>query len=334
LKKYLIFLLLFISITCFGADLKITELTEDTTPTSDDLVATVNAPGSSPANRKSSLSNLIKWFYVPGGATNVTTITGNYALGITLTGGTAVTFPTSGTLATTVGNVATATALAADPTNCNAGSYPLGIDASGNAESCTAISYPTQASLHVDDILTALGIASEATNSGSYTGSTIADSQTFKAAIQAVETAVELRPLASSMATDNSTASHGMYKDSDGHVENLVVAIDAHAASTTITLIPGICPIIHNASQAAADINNALPALAEGKCFVMQVRTAQAANYWRLTAATGNTVCLDGTCDKDYVSFAAPAVANKVSCIAMGTTYWDCETIRGTATTD
>lgn len=34
--------------------------------------------------------------------------------------------------------VATATALAANGTNCSAGNYPLGVDASGNAESCTS----------------------------------------------------------------------------------------------------------------------------------------------------------------------------------------------------
>ena len=36
------------------------------------------------------------------------------------------------------GNAGTATALAANGTNCTAGSFPLGVDASGNAESCTA----------------------------------------------------------------------------------------------------------------------------------------------------------------------------------------------------
>src|SRR4051812_5443360 len=35
------------------------------------------------------------------------------------------------------GNAGTATALAANGTNCSAGSYPLGVDASGNAENCT-----------------------------------------------------------------------------------------------------------------------------------------------------------------------------------------------------
>lgn len=106
MKKYLIIFLLFIAIPCWGADTKITALTEDTAPTSDDLVPTVNAPGSSPANRKATLANLFKWALVPGGSTNVTTITGNYAFGITLTNTTNVTFPTSGTLATVAGTLA------------------------------------------------------------------------------------------------------------------------------------------------------------------------------------------------------------------------------------
>lgn len=44
------------------------------------------------------------------------------------------------TLATTQSNVSSATALASNPTNCSAGNYPLGIDANGNVESCTAVS--------------------------------------------------------------------------------------------------------------------------------------------------------------------------------------------------
>lgn len=38
------------------------------------------------------------------------------------------------------GNATTATALSANGSNCNAGYYPLGVDASGNAESCTQAS--------------------------------------------------------------------------------------------------------------------------------------------------------------------------------------------------
>jgi hypothetical protein len=37
------------------------------------------------------------------------------------------------------GNVATATSLAANPANCSAGSYPLGIAADGSVENCTAV---------------------------------------------------------------------------------------------------------------------------------------------------------------------------------------------------
>ena len=60
------------------------------------------------------------------------------------------------------------------------------------AEIGTAIN-PTAATLHIDDILTALGIASEAVNFGAFTGSTIDDNVTAKAAMQALETALELK---------------------------------------------------------------------------------------------------------------------------------------------
>lgn len=39
----------------------------------------------------------------------------------------------------TTGNAATATALAANGTNCASGNYPLGVDAAGNSESCTPV---------------------------------------------------------------------------------------------------------------------------------------------------------------------------------------------------
>jgi hypothetical protein len=109
MKKTLLFLIITSmvwALPLYAVDTKISALTEDTAPTSDDLVPTVDAPGSSPANRKSTLANLFKWALVPGGSTNVTTITGNYAFGITLTNTTSVTFPTSGTLATTAGTLA------------------------------------------------------------------------------------------------------------------------------------------------------------------------------------------------------------------------------------
>lgn len=41
------------------ADLKITQFSEDTTPTSDDLITTVNDPAGTPANKKMTLGNVV-----------------------------------------------------------------------------------------------------------------------------------------------------------------------------------------------------------------------------------------------------------------------------------
>lgn len=50
---------------------------------------------------------------------------------------------------------------------------------------------PTATSLHLDDVLTALGIESEAVHFGTFTGSTIGDNLTAKAIFQALESAIE-----------------------------------------------------------------------------------------------------------------------------------------------
>jgi hypothetical protein len=53
--------------------------------------------------------------------------------------------------ASITGNAGTATALAANGTNCSAGFYPLGVDASGNIESCT-FAFATTSPFAVDQI--------------------------------------------------------------------------------------------------------------------------------------------------------------------------------------
>ena len=53
------------------------------------------------------------------------------------------------------------------------------------------VAIPTAASLAVDDLITLSGVAEGAANLGAFTGSTIADNQTVKAALQALETFVE-----------------------------------------------------------------------------------------------------------------------------------------------
>ena len=52
---------------------------------------------------------------------------------------------------------------------------------------------------HIDNLATLTGVAKDSTNLGTFTGSTIADSQTVKAALQALETAVEAAGSASTL---------------------------------------------------------------------------------------------------------------------------------------
>jgi hypothetical protein len=133
------------------------------------------------------------------------------------------------------------------------------------------------------------------------------------------------------LATDNSTASHALYKDASGNVANQVLSIDAHAGSTTITLIPGVCPVIHNTSQADANVTNALPAVASGLCFTALVTTTEDDKTWRLSAAAVNTICLGATCGKDDIGFATGqnTKGGMFKCVAQGT-EWFCHTVTGT----
>lgn len=62
---------------------------------------------------------------------------------------------------------------------------------------------PTASSLSVDDLITLSGVAEGSTSLGSFTGTTIADNRTVKAALQDLETSVELKLAASTYtATD------------------------------------------------------------------------------------------------------------------------------------
>ena len=65
------------------------------------------------------------------------------------------------------------------------------------ATTLTALS--TANETHIDNLATLSGVAKDSTNLGTFTGSTIADSQTVKAALQALETAVEAAGSASTL---------------------------------------------------------------------------------------------------------------------------------------
>lgn len=133
---------------------------------------------------------------VKNNAASTITITGAYGLTLTLTDTTALTAPTSGTLATTA-------------------------------------QIPTASSLHLDDLLTAVGLASEATTLGTFTGSTIDDGSTVTEALQALETAAESASTPSldivgDMAADGSI---GM----TGYKLTLTSTLNAAGANMTLT---------------------------------------------------------------------------------------------------
>lgn len=133
------------------------------------------------------------------------------------------------------------------------------------------------------------------------------------------------------LADDLATASHSIYKDSAGNITNIITAIDASAANTTIALIPGICATIHNYEQGDANAVSTLPAIAEGLCFTGLVTTTEDDKTFRFNAAAANTICLGATCGKDDIGFATGqnTKGGMFKCIAIATD-WFCHTITGT----
>lgn len=102
------------------------------------------------------------------GGTGVTSFTGNQILYTNAAGSALLTAATSSL--NIGGNAGTATALAANGTNCSAGSYPLGVDASGNSESCTVAGTGTVTSVGLSDSNSTLTIGSTpVTTSGTIT---------------------------------------------------------------------------------------------------------------------------------------------------------------------
>lgn len=106
------------------AALKITELDENEIPTIDDLLVVVNDPGGTPETMKMEIGSL------------ETALEG--VMDLQSMQGSVSDLQVANNI--TVNEATTATALAANGSNCSAGSFPLGVDASGASESCTTLS--------------------------------------------------------------------------------------------------------------------------------------------------------------------------------------------------
>ena len=145
---------------------------------------------------------------------------------------------------------------------------------------------------HIDNVATLTGVAKDSAHLGTFTGSTIADSSTLKAAIQALETAVELK------------ANSSVVTEIDGNVDDLIslsgVAENATGLGTFTgsTISDGA-----NIKDALQDLETAAEAAAAGSAVADRTKTitgdADTTHYVTFVAddnssATAETVFTDG----------------------------------------
>ena len=145
---------------------------------------------------------------------------------------------------------------------------------------------------HIDNVVSLTGVSKDAANLGTFTGATIADSSTLKAALQALETALELKA-ASSVVTEI-----------DGNVDDLIslsgVAENATGLGTFTgsTISDGA-----NIKDALQDLETAAEAAAAGSAVADRTKTitgdADTNHYITFVAddnstSTAETVYTDG----------------------------------------
>ena len=145
---------------------------------------------------------------------------------------------------------------------------------------------------HIDNVATLTGVAKDSANLGTFTGSTIADSSTVKAAIQALETALELKA-ASSVVTEI-----------DGNVDDLIsLSGVAENASGLGTFTGSTISDASTVKDALQDLETAVEGAQAGSAVADRTKTvtgdADTTHYVTFVAddnssATAETVYTDG----------------------------------------
>ena len=145
---------------------------------------------------------------------------------------------------------------------------------------------------HIDNVVSLTGVSKDAANLGTFTGSTIADSSTVKAAIQALETALETKA-ASSVVTEI-----------DGNVDDLISLSGVAENSSGLGTFTG--STISDAStikDALQDLETAVEGAQAGSAVADRTKTqtgdADTTHYLTFVAddnstATAETVYTDG----------------------------------------
>ena len=145
---------------------------------------------------------------------------------------------------------------------------------------------------HIDNVATLTGVAKDSANLGTFTGSTIADSSTIKAAIQALETAVELK------------ASSAVVTEIDGNVDDLIsLSGVAENASGLGTFTGSTISDASTIKDALQDLETAVEGAQAGSAVADRTKTitgdADTTHYVTFVAddnssATAETVFTDG----------------------------------------
>ena len=145
---------------------------------------------------------------------------------------------------------------------------------------------------HIDNVATLTGVAKDAANLGTFTGSTIADSSTMKAAIQLLETAVETK------------ATSAVVTEIDGNVDDLISLSGVAEQQTGLGTFTGsTISDGANIKDALQDLETAAEAAASGSAVADRTKTetgdANTQHYLTFVAddnstATAETVFTDG----------------------------------------
>ena len=137
MKRYLLIILLCFATGLYAADVKMTDLTEDASPSSDDIVWTTNSPASSPSDRKVTLGNistLVKTDMLDDNNTftgsNIFNGAATFSSTVTMGSSTGVQYATSGV-------VSTSTSLSSVSLSGFTASKQLCSDGSGVATTCS-----------------------------------------------------------------------------------------------------------------------------------------------------------------------------------------------------
>ena len=145
---------------------------------------------------------------------------------------------------------------------------------------------------HIDNVATLTGVAKDSANLGTFTGATIADSSTLKAALQALETALELK------------AATSVVTEIDGNVDDLVSLSGVAENSTGLGTFTGsTISDAANVKDALQDLETAVENAAAGSAVADRTKTvtgdADTTHYLTFVAddnssATAETVFTDG----------------------------------------